>query len=214
MANISFFYPDREKGYALGLNAAGGNIGVSTVQLLVPAQSLAAVDAQPRHPSRAGHVYLENAGLMWLPLIAIAVVGRVLLHEQPHVGALELQGSARRSSCTSTRGSCRGSTSGRSDRSSATRRRSRCSSRRSSPRSRRTSPSSARSSARSRGRSAASWPTASAARASRSGTSSLMARRHDRRHPLRPRATRSRGSSRCSSCSSSRRAWATARPSA
>src|SRR5919197_6698386 len=36
MANISFFYPDRQKGLALGLNAAGGNIGVSTVQLLVP----------------------------------------------------------------------------------------------------------------------------------------------------------------------------------
>src|SRR6202012_1836187 len=36
MANISFFYPDRMKGWALGLNAAGGNIGVSTVQLLVP----------------------------------------------------------------------------------------------------------------------------------------------------------------------------------
>ena len=36
MANISYFYPDRAKGFALGLNAAGGNIGVSTVQLLVP----------------------------------------------------------------------------------------------------------------------------------------------------------------------------------
>src|SRR5579883_538852 len=36
MANISFFYPDREKGFALGLNAAGGNVGVSTVQFLVP----------------------------------------------------------------------------------------------------------------------------------------------------------------------------------
>jgi len=33
MANISFFYPDRMKGWALGLNAAGGNIGVSSVQL-------------------------------------------------------------------------------------------------------------------------------------------------------------------------------------
>ena len=28
MTNISFFYPDRMKGWALGLNAAGGNIGV------------------------------------------------------------------------------------------------------------------------------------------------------------------------------------------
>ncbi len=36
MANISFFYPDRMKGWALGLNAAGGNIGVSGVQLLTP----------------------------------------------------------------------------------------------------------------------------------------------------------------------------------
>src|SRR5580692_4011344 len=31
MANISFFYPDRMKGWALGQNAAGGNIGVSGV---------------------------------------------------------------------------------------------------------------------------------------------------------------------------------------
>ncbi len=36
MANISFFYPNRMKGWALGLNAAGGNIGVSGVQLLTP----------------------------------------------------------------------------------------------------------------------------------------------------------------------------------
>ena len=36
MANISFFFPDRMKGWALGLNAAGGNIGVSSVQLLTP----------------------------------------------------------------------------------------------------------------------------------------------------------------------------------
>ena len=36
MANISFFFPDRDKGLALGLNAAGGNLGVSTVQLIVP----------------------------------------------------------------------------------------------------------------------------------------------------------------------------------
>src|SRR5690349_20229875 len=36
MANISFFFPDREKGFALGLNAAGGNIGVSIVQFIVP----------------------------------------------------------------------------------------------------------------------------------------------------------------------------------
>ncbi|MEE3127953.1 MAG: nitrate/nitrite transporter [Actinomycetota bacterium] len=36
MANINSFYPQSEKGWALGLNAAGGNIGVAVVQLLLP----------------------------------------------------------------------------------------------------------------------------------------------------------------------------------
>ena len=71
MANISFFFPDKEKGFALGLNAAGGNIGVSTVQLLVPI-----VVGYSLLPISAGKkLHLENAGLMWLPLIAIAAVG-------------------------------------------------------------------------------------------------------------------------------------------
>ncbi len=69
MANISFFYPDRQKGLALGLNAAGGNIGVSTVQLLVPI--VITIGA-------TGQVQLANAGIMWLPLIAIAAVGAFL----------------------------------------------------------------------------------------------------------------------------------------
>src|SRR5204862_1964910 len=36
MANISFFYPEGRKGFALGLNAAGGNLGVAVAQLFVP----------------------------------------------------------------------------------------------------------------------------------------------------------------------------------
>ena len=36
MANISFFYPEKEKGWALGLNAAGGNIGVAAAQKVIP----------------------------------------------------------------------------------------------------------------------------------------------------------------------------------
>ncbi|WP_028647685.1 MFS transporter [Nocardiopsis sp. CNT312] len=34
MANINFFFPEKEKGWALGMNAGGGNIGVATVQLV------------------------------------------------------------------------------------------------------------------------------------------------------------------------------------
>ncbi|AHH95138.1 MFS transporter [Kutzneria albida] len=36
MTNISFFYPDKRKGFALGLNAAGGNLGAAVVQLIIP----------------------------------------------------------------------------------------------------------------------------------------------------------------------------------
>src|SRR5580658_9646363 len=71
MANISFFYPDRMKGWALGLNAAGGNIGVSTVQLLVPLlMGLGIVNLYQATP--VGGVYLQNAGLMWMLPLAIA----------------------------------------------------------------------------------------------------------------------------------------------
>ncbi|WP_046468294.1 MFS transporter [Allosalinactinospora lopnorensis] len=34
MANINFYFPEKEKGWALGLNAGGGNIGVATVQMV------------------------------------------------------------------------------------------------------------------------------------------------------------------------------------
>ena len=36
MTNISFFYPAAEKGAALGLNAAGGNLGTAAVQFTAP----------------------------------------------------------------------------------------------------------------------------------------------------------------------------------
>src|SRR5947208_10640161 len=74
MANISFFYPEREKGFALGLNAAGGNLGVAVAQLVAPLVIIvgvpaAVVEVSP-HP-----VHLAYAGLMWLPFIAVAVIG-------------------------------------------------------------------------------------------------------------------------------------------
>ena len=77
MANISFFYPDRMKGWALGLNAAGGNIGVSSVQLLAPIlMGLGIVNLYQAAPG-AGGLYLQNAGLMWLLPLAIAVLGAI-----------------------------------------------------------------------------------------------------------------------------------------
>jgi NNP family nitrate/nitrite transporter-like MFS transporter len=71
MANISFFFPDREKGFALGLNAAGGNIGVASVQLLVPI----AIGHAIVPGSDASGLHLENAGLIWVPLVVVAAIG-------------------------------------------------------------------------------------------------------------------------------------------
>src|SRR5713226_7737176 len=75
MANISFFYPDRMKGWALGLNAAGGNIGVSGVQLLTPIlMGFGFVSLYLADPGEGG-LYLQNAGLIWLLPLTIAVIG-------------------------------------------------------------------------------------------------------------------------------------------
>ena len=75
MTNISFFYPDRMKGWALGLNAAGGNIGVSSVQLLTPLlMGLGIINLYQGTPGPGG-IYIQNAGLMWLLPLAIAVFG-------------------------------------------------------------------------------------------------------------------------------------------
>jgi NNP family nitrate/nitrite transporter-like MFS transporter len=74
MANISFFYPERHKGFALGLNAAGGNLGVAVAQLLIPLVIIIGVPAAavklPIH-----EVHLAYAGLIWLPLIVMAAIG-------------------------------------------------------------------------------------------------------------------------------------------
>ncbi|HXE44459.1 MAG TPA: MFS transporter [Conexibacter sp.] len=74
MANISFFYPERRKGLALGLNAAGGNLGVAVTQLLIPLVVVVGVPAAavklPVH-----HVHLAYAGLVWLPFVVAAALG-------------------------------------------------------------------------------------------------------------------------------------------
>ena len=73
MANISFFYPKRRKGFALGLNAAGGNLGVAICQLVVPLVVIIGVPSAlvtlPTHP-----VHLAYAGIVWMPFILLAAV--------------------------------------------------------------------------------------------------------------------------------------------
>jgi NNP family nitrate/nitrite transporter-like MFS transporter len=73
MANISFFYPQRKKGLALGLNAAGGNLGVAVTQFFIPLVVIIGVPAAAVKLSRH-QVHLAYAGLVWLPFIMAAAI--------------------------------------------------------------------------------------------------------------------------------------------
>jgi nitrate/nitrite transporter NarK len=73
MASINFFYPVRLKGTALGLNAAGGNLGVSVIQFFLPiivggAGAFGLVKA-----SQSGLV-LERAGYLYAALAVVAAL--------------------------------------------------------------------------------------------------------------------------------------------
>ncbi|MBX3479648.1 MAG: NarK family nitrate/nitrite MFS transporter [Caulobacter sp.] len=81
MANISFFYPKREKGNALAINAGFGNIGVSVMQFLVPMVvglgMFAPIVGAPQVAVDHGvtsHIWLQNAGFVWAPFILVAAL--------------------------------------------------------------------------------------------------------------------------------------------
>jgi NNP family nitrate/nitrite transporter-like MFS transporter len=77
MANISFFFPIARKGYALGLNAGLGHLGVAMVQLVVPlAIGVGAFGAivGASQATAQGPMWLQNAGFVWVPLIAASAL--------------------------------------------------------------------------------------------------------------------------------------------
>ena len=79
MSNISFFFPQAEKGKALGLNAGLGNLGVSAVQFVVPlvitAGVFGALGGAPQVVTKTGaSLWLQNAGYVWVPFIAASAL--------------------------------------------------------------------------------------------------------------------------------------------
>src|SRR5210317_274364 len=88
MSNISFFYPKKQQGLALGLNAGLGNFGVTTMQILVPlsmtfglfgGESMTLLTSSGTLIGKipAGtETYLQNAGFVWLLfLVPLAFAG-------------------------------------------------------------------------------------------------------------------------------------------
>ncbi len=79
MSNISFFFPKKIQGYALGMNAGLGNLGVGVMQKVIPlvvtlslfggtAGSIATAKGAPFEG-------LQNAAWVWVPLIVLATLG-------------------------------------------------------------------------------------------------------------------------------------------
>lgn len=78
MANISFFFPKKEKGNALALNAGLGNAGVSVMQFLVPIVITAGVfgfiGGEPQTTADGTQLWLQNAGFIWVPFLIVATL--------------------------------------------------------------------------------------------------------------------------------------------
>jgi NNP family nitrate/nitrite transporter-like MFS transporter len=77
MAHISDFYPKAKLGYALGLNAGLGQLGVVIVQGAVPmaiAASLFGPLGGAPQATAQGPLWLQNAGFVWVPFIAASAI--------------------------------------------------------------------------------------------------------------------------------------------
>jgi len=78
MSNISFFFPKKMQGYALGMNAGLGNLGVAVMQKLIPfvvtfslfGGTVGAIATAKGAPFQG----LQNAAWIWVPLIALATL--------------------------------------------------------------------------------------------------------------------------------------------
>ena len=88
MSNISFFYPKKVQGFALGMNAGLGNFGVTTMQIVIPlvmtfglfggeSRTLVNTSGTLIGKIPAGtETYIQNAGLVWLlALVPLAFLG-------------------------------------------------------------------------------------------------------------------------------------------
>jgi len=82
MANISFFFPERLQGTALGWNAGVGNLGVGIVQAVVPLVIYGGALAFKGGVSQTyvdqgvvSEVWVQNAGFILIPFILVATLG-------------------------------------------------------------------------------------------------------------------------------------------
>ncbi|PLR76857.1 nitrate/nitrite transporter [Bacillus sp. V3-13] len=77
LANISFFFPKKEKGTALGINGGLGNMGVSVVQFVTPliiAAGTFAIAGDGQVLASGETIWLQNAAFIWvIPIVVMTV---------------------------------------------------------------------------------------------------------------------------------------------
>jgi MFS transporter, NNP family, nitrate/nitrite transporter len=97
MNNISYFFPKKNQGYALGMNAGIGNLGVAVMQKLIPLVvpfALFAVvgpDITIKGVPLAG---IQNAGWIWVPLLSISAIAAFVGMNNVITGTPELPTTA------------------------------------------------------------------------------------------------------------------------
>ncbi|NUQ01938.1 MAG: antiporter, partial [Armatimonadetes bacterium] len=88
MANISLFFPKRQQGMALGINAGVGNLGLSLMQVALPLVMgvglFGALGGEPLQSASGKAVWLQNAGLLWvLPVGLLALLAWLRMNTLP-----------------------------------------------------------------------------------------------------------------------------------
>jgi len=105
MSNISFFFPKRVQGLSLGLNAGLGNLGVTTMQVVVPLVMTFGILGEmgmileSSSGSLLGKIppgtetFIQNAGYVWVILLILMVISSWLFmnnirdeHVSPDIG--------------------------------------------------------------------------------------------------------------------------------
>ncbi|WP_036138563.1 NarK family nitrate/nitrite MFS transporter [Aerolutibacter daejeonensis] len=78
MSNISFFYPKAKQGFALGMNAGLGNLGVSVTQFVIPLVItfglFGTLAGAPQVAADGKLLFLQNAGFVWVPFLVVCSI--------------------------------------------------------------------------------------------------------------------------------------------
>ncbi len=91
MSNISFFFPKRMQGLALGLNAGLGNAGVSVMQFLIPWAItyglFGGLGGDPQEFLQDGQtqqLWIQNAAMVWVPIMTVlAILAWIFMNNLP-----------------------------------------------------------------------------------------------------------------------------------